>query len=324
MDQNLAYMYLMVEKSKGKFYVTKERLMKHGCKVKLFNGVEGWFKRINEYGKEKGVQVEHYIISSGLKEMIEGTVIANEFKKIYASCYYYGESGEALWPAQAINYTNKTQFLFRIEKGILNINDQKVNDYVAHSELRVPFRNIVYIGDSATDIPCMKLVNSHGGHSIGVFNPETQDKSKVYAMMEQSRIKYFTEAIYSKDSDLEKLLKNIIDMTVVTEVLEKRHFECNVEAGEYKKHPMDYRKDILINNLEDSMNYLNICTVIDELKEINHFNEAQNLKILNTAIQNKQIKSFINEKNVKEFYCKILDNVDPESDISKKVKKLFT
>lgn len=170
----------------------------------------------------------------------------------------------------------------------------------------------------------MKLVNSHGGHSIGVFNPETQDKSKVYAMMEQSRIKYFTEAIYSKDSDLEKLLKNIIDMTVVTEVLEKRHFECNVEAGKYKKHPMDYRKDILINNLEDSMNYLNICTVIDELKEINHFNEAQNLKILNTAIQNKQIKSFINEKNVKEFYCKILDNVDPESDISKKVKKLFT
>lgn len=255
--------------------------------------------------------------------MIEGTVIANEFKKIYASCYYYGESGEALWPAQAINYTNKTQFLFRIEKGILNINDQKVNDYVAHSELRVPFRNIVYIGDSATDIPCMKLVNSHGGHSIGVFNPETQDKSKVYTMMEQNRIKYFTEAIYSKDSDLEKLLKNIIDKTVVTEVLEKRHFECNVEAGEYKKHPMDYRKDILINNLEDSMNYLNICTVIDELKEINHFNEAQNLKILNTAIQNKQIKSFINEKNVKEFYCKILDNVDPESDVSKKVKELF-
>ena len=267
MDQNLAYMYLMVEKTKGKFYATKESLMKYGRSLKLFNGVEGWFKRINKYGKEKGVQVEHYIISSGLKEIIEGTVIANEFKKIYASCYYYSESGEALWPAQAINYTNKTQLLFRIEKGILNINDQKVNDYVAHSELRVPFRNIVYIGDSATDIPCMKLVNSHGGHSIGVFNPETQDKSKVYTMMEQNRIKYFTEAIYSKDSDLEKLLKNIIDMTVATEVLEKRHFECNVEAGEYKKHPMDYRKDILINNLEDSMNYLNICTVIDELKE---------------------------------------------------------
>ena len=277
MDQNLAYMYLMVEKTKGKFYVTKEKLMKHGSEVNLFNGVEGWFKRINEYGKEKGVQVEHYIISSGLKEMIEGTVIANEFKKIYASCYYYGESGEALWPAQAINYTNKTQLLFRIEKGILNINDQKVNDYVAHSELRVPFRNIVYIGDSATDIPCMKLVNSHGGHSIGVFNPETQDKSKVYTMMEQNRIKYFTEANYSKDSDLEKLLKNIIDKTVVTEVLEKRHFECNVEAEEYKKHPMDYRKDISINNLEDSMDPLNICTVIDELKEIKHFNEAQNL-----------------------------------------------
>jgi hypothetical protein len=320
MDQNLAYMYLMVEKSKGKFYVTKNKLMEYGRQVKLFNGVEGWFKRINEYGNEKGVQVEHYIISSGLKEMIEGTVIASEFKKIYASCYYYGESGEALWPAQAINYTNKTQFLFRIEKGILNINDQKVNDYIAHSELRVPFRNIVYIGDSATDIPCMKLVNTYGGHSIGVFNPETQDKSKVYTMMAQNRIKYFAEAIYSKDSNLEKLLKMIIDKTVVTEVLEKRHFECNAEAESY---PTNCRKDVLINDLEDSMNFLNIRNTINELRKMGVFTVAQNLKILNAAIQNPQIRSIIEEKEVKEFYSKILKNTDPESDVSKMVKELF-
>jgi len=320
MDQNLAYMYLMVEKSKGKFYVTKNKLMEYGRQVKLFNGVEGWFKRINEYGNEKGVQVEHYIISSGLKEMIEGTVIASEFKKIYASCYYYGESGEALWPAQAINYTNKTQFLFRIEKGILNINDQKVNDYIAHSELRFPFRNIVYIGDSATDIPCMKLVNTYGGHSIGVFNPETQDKSKVYTMMAQNRIKYFAEAIYSKDSNLEKLLKMIIDKTVVTEVLEKRHFECNAEAESY---PTNCRKDVLINDLEDSMNFLNIRNTINELRKMGVFTVAQNLKILNAAIQNPQIRSIIEEKEVKEFYSKILKNTDPESDVSKMVKELF-
>ena len=320
MDQNLAYMYLMVEKSKGKFYVTKNKLMEYGSQVKLFNGVEGWFKRINEYGNEKGVQVEHYIISSGLKEMIEGTVIASEFKKIYASCYYYGESGEALWPAQAINYTNKTQFLFRIEKGILNINDQKVNDYIAHSELRVPFRNIVYIGDSATDIPCMKLVNTYGGHSIGVFNPETQDKSKVYTMMAQNRIKYFAEAIYSKDSNLEKLLKMIIDKTAVTEVLEKRHFECNAEAESY---PTNCRKDVLINDLEDSMNFLNIRNTINELRKMGVFTVAQNLKILNAAIQNPQIRSIFEEKEVKEFYSKILKNTDPESDVSKKVKELF-
>ena len=320
MDQNLAYMYLMVEKSKGKFYVTKNKLMEYGSQVKLFNGVEGWLKRINEYRNEKGVQVEHYIISSGLKEMIEGTVIASEFKKIYASCYYYGESGEALWPAQAINYTNKTQFLFRIEKGILNINDQKVNDYIAHSELRVPFRNIVYIGDSATDIPCMKLVNTYGGHSIGVFNPETQDKSKVYTMMAQNRIKYFAEAIYSKDSNLEKLLKMIIDKTAVTEVLEKRHFECNAEAESY---PTNCRKDVLINDLEDSMNFLNIRNTINELRKMGVFTVAQNLKILNAAIQNPQIRSIIEEKEVKEFYSKILKNTDPESDVSKKVKELF-
>lgn len=100
-----------------------------------------WFERIRQYGLNHGVQIEHYIISSGLKEMIEGTDMAKEgaFTKIYASAFMFDDKGVAVWPAQAINYTNKTQFLFRIQKGILDINDLGVNDYIKPEDQRVPF-----------------------------------------------------------------------------------------------------------------------------------------------------------------------------------------
>lgn len=323
MDQNLAYMYLMVKKSKGKFYVTKDKLMEYGSKVKLFEGVETWFNRINDYAKGKGVEVKHYIISSGLKEMIEGTAIADKFEKIYASCFFYGEDCDALWPAQAINYTNKTQFLFRIEKGILDINDQKVNDYVEPSEIKIPFRNIVYIGDSATDVPCMKLVNTYGGHSIGVFNPDTQDKSKVYNMMNQNRIKYFVEAVYSEGSDLEKLLKNIIDKTAATELLEESYFKYSSEAKEYKNRPIEYKEDVWINKLEDSMNFANTHEVIAELSKSNDFNAAQILKILNAALRNSQVRSIINDLDVKKFYKGVIKKAGSENERAEKVKELF-
>lgn len=235
MDQNLAYMYLMAKKSRGKLLFTKETLREYGSKVKLFAGVESWFERINEYGKQKKVEVEHYIISSGLKEMIEGTKVAPYFKKIYASSFYFDDDKVAVWPAQAVNYTNKTQFLFRIEKGVLDVNDQKVNAYFQPNQYRVPFRNMIYIGDSDTDIPCIKLVNNNGGHSIGVYNAKSQDKSKVFRMLDENRIKYFAPADYRENSRLEILIKQIIDRTVSNEILEKVYFECLAEKNQSKK-----------------------------------------------------------------------------------------
>lgn len=232
MDNNLAYMYKMVQESEGNIIFNKETLAEYGAKVKLFNGVNEWFERIREYGKEHNVIVEHYIISSGLKEMIEGTKIAKNgaFEKIYASSFYYNDRGVAKWPAQVINYTSKTQFLFRIEKGVLDINDPGVNDYFSPEEMRVPFRNMVYIGDSDTDIPCMKLVNSYGGHSIGVYNPITQDKAKVHRMIRDKRIKYFAPADYSEGLELDCIVKAIIDKTVAYEVLENKYFDNIAEA----------------------------------------------------------------------------------------------
>ena len=234
MDSNLAYMLKMVLASQGRIEFSRQALMDYGSQVKLFKGVASWFDRIREYGRMHHVIVEHYIISSGLKEMIEGTKIARNgaFEKIYASSFYFNEEGSALWPAQVINYTSKTQFLFRIEKGILDINDPGVNEFFPPDQIRVPFRNMVYIGDSDTDIPCMKLVNTYGGHSIGVYNPETGDKRKVYKMLKDQRIRYFAPADYQENSELDCLVKAIIEKTAVYETLENRYYENLSEVEE--------------------------------------------------------------------------------------------
>ena len=232
MDSNLAYMYKMVQEAEGNLVFTREALREYGSKVKLFEGVEAWFERVSEYGAKQGVRVEHYIISSGLKEMIEGTGIAKSgaFERIYASSFYFNENGTVKWPAQVVNYTNKTQFLFRISKGVLDINDGGVNDYFEPDEIRIPFRNMVYIGDSDTDVPCMKLVNSYGGHSIGVYNPVTGDKNKVLKMIKENRIRYFAPADYREGTDMDILVKTIIDAVAAGERLERLHADSMSEA----------------------------------------------------------------------------------------------
>lgn len=233
MDGNSAYMLKMVKEAEGNLVFTRRALEDYGSRVALFDGVDTWFERIREYGRTHGVIVEHYIISSGLKEMIEGTCVARAgaFERIYASSFYYNDRGVAEWPAQIVNYTNKTQFLFRIQKGVLDVNDPAVNDFFAPEDIRVPFRNIVYVGDSQTDIPCMKLVNSYGGHSIGVYNPITCDKSRVYKMLGDNRIRYFARADYTDGSELDTLIKAIIERTASNERLEQFHFDNKSEAG---------------------------------------------------------------------------------------------
>lgn len=324
MDQNLAYMYMMLRSSEGKVLFTKDTLRKDGAKVKLFPGVNTWFDRINQYGEEKGVIVEHYIISSGLKEMIEGTEVADKFKKIYASSFYFNEKGVATWPAQVVNYTNKTQFLFRIKKGVLDINDQNINAYFEPNEYRVPFRNIVYIGDSDTDIPCMKLVNTNGGHSIGVYNSETKDKSKVFRMLEENRIKYFAPADYTKDSKLEILLKQIIDRTASNEILENFHFECINEKNKETKNKgeQELQKDDLINRLEDSTSFANTHTIIAEMNDVKSWSDEQKKKLIKIALKNSQVKYILKDKDIKQFYKALCNGLDEEeiSEIMKKMK----
>lgn len=304
MDQNLAYMYMMSDKARGKVLFTKTTLKTEGEKVKLFPGVNTWFDRINEYGKDRNVKIEHYIISSGLKEMIEGTEVADKFKMIYASSFFYDEKDVAIWPAQAVNFTNKTQFLFRIEKGVLDINDQNVNAYYKPDEYRVPFRNMVYIGDSDTDIPCMKLVNTYGGHSIGVYNPDTDDKSKVFRMLTENRIKYFVPADYTDGSQLEDLVHKIIDRTATNEVLEEIHFKCLIEKNDEMKKQTEEEllKEELIDKLEDSRSFDNTHKIIEQLLKVRGWTEQQIEKIIRIAKENSQVMYILKDEDVKKFY----------------------
>lgn len=314
MDQNLAWMFMMSKGSHGKFIFNKDTLKEFGSKVELFPGVKTWFERINKYGEEHGVKVEHYIISSGLKEMIEGTVIADKFKKIYASSFYYDSDGVAIWPAQVVNYTDKTQFLFRIEKGVLDVNDQQVNTFFKQNELRVPFRNMVYIGDSDTDIPCMKLVNTNGGHSIGVYNSETNDKSKVFKMLSENRIKYFAPADYSENSKLEQLILKIIDRTKSNEILENFYFDCLDERNLADKEisEEERNKNNLINKLENSFNFKTTHFVIDELSKIDSWTEKQKQRLCKIGVENSQVFSILTDPDVKDFYKEICKHCDSE------------
>ncbi|MBQ7120042.1 MAG: haloacid dehalogenase-like hydrolase [Oscillospiraceae bacterium] len=330
MDSNLAYMYKMVQEAHGRIVFTKQALEEYGAKVTLYPGVEEWFERIKKYGEENGVIVEHYIISSGLKEMIEGTSVAKagSFERIYASSFMFDDRGVAVWPAQAINYTNKTQFLFRIGKGVLDVNDSGVNDYFAPEDIRVPFRNIVYIGDSATDIPCMKLVNANGGHSIGVYDNNTLDKSKVYKMLQDNRIKYFTPADYTEDSEIDRLVKAIIIRTASNEVLENIHYSCKKEqkqkdiqrsSDENKRKRFD-----LIIALDGSKSFETTHLIMSDLLAIESWEEEEIEMLLDIAIRNHPVRYLLNDLDVKSFYRNIIKQLPSSTEKSQKVESFFS
>lgn len=213
-DPILSYMLKMLEHaSKTNIPIKREDFQATGRNIKLYKGVESWFERINRYGAERGIEILHYINSSGLKEIIEGTPIAGEFKKIYACEFLYNENGDAYWPAVAINYTNKTQFIYKINKGVDSVSDSHlVNAFVPDSERPVPFEHMIYVGDGTTDIPCMRLVSDRRGHSIGVYNPESeQGYQKTKLLLEQNRVSMISPADYSEGSRMEKLVKTILD-----------------------------------------------------------------------------------------------------------------
>ena len=325
MDQNLAYMFKMMEAAEGQVLFTKDSLKRYGAQVRLFPGVESWFQRIRKYGEEHGVIVEHYIISSGLKEMIEGTTIANEFEKIYASSFLYNEKRVAKWPTQVVNYTNKTQFLFRIEKGVLDINDLGVNEAFAPENIRVPFRNMVYIGDSDTDIPCMKVVNSNGGYSIGVYNADIQDKAKVYKMMREGRIRYFAPSDYSEGSQLDELVKAIIDRTVTNEKLEEIHFRCkreNIEADKQSSEEGKAKTDLLIA-LENSRSFARTHEIVKKLSRHITWSHEETEQLCYIAVNNSQVKYIIGDADVKQFYSRVLKNAGRLTEDMAAVKEML-
>ena len=210
----LAYMKLMFDEArKSGIKLIREDFHRYGADIKLFEGVREWFRNVNEYGRRHGVIIEHYINSSGLKEIIEGSPIAREFKHIFAGSFIYDDAGEAEWPGIAVDYTAKTQFLFKIQKGIFSSRDaKKVNESMADENKRIPFPHMIYFGDGETDVPSMKIVNMFGGNAIAVFNPEDPRKRGVARkLLRQGRVNFITPASYTRESRTFRVVCAIID-----------------------------------------------------------------------------------------------------------------
>lgn len=227
-DPILTYMAKMIHEAKSKgLSLKKEAFKECGKNIRLYNGVEEWFDRINAYALHYGIRALHYVNSSGIKEIIEGTSIADRFRKIYACSFLYDIDGVAYWPACAVNYTNKTQFIFKINKGVESVWDGKlVNQYIEESKRPVQFKHMIYIGDGTTDIPCMKLVKQQGGHSIAVYNSDSEtDHEQMLGLIRDDRVTHISPADYSDGSQLDTIVKTIIDNIYTEHKLNKLSYK---------------------------------------------------------------------------------------------------
>lgn len=225
MDSILAYMYWMLRKANAADHpIRREDFVKLGEDLEYFPGVPEWFARMNRFAEEIGVTLEHYIISSGLLEVIEGSRIYHEFHKVFACEFLYDANGVACWPKNAVNYTTKTQFLFRINKGILDISKVKeLNHYMPEDSRRIPFRNMIYIGDGLTDVPCMKLVKVNGGKSIAVYQEGTRGTAE--ELIHEDRVDLIAAADYRENQELDLLVRDIIWQMAIGDKLVRKGME---------------------------------------------------------------------------------------------------
>lgn len=219
MDGILAYMFAMIRQAEAKSKpFTRQDLVEKGRKVVFYPGVESWFRRVNRFGLTCGVQVEHYVISSGLREIIEGSAISGEFKEIYASEFYYDEGGKPVWPKLAVNFTAKTQFVYRINKGVLDVsNDRDLNASMPDDSKRVPFTSMIYVGDGLSDVPCMKMMRAYGGQAIAVYQDD--NRTGVEDLLAKGRVDFIFPADYSEGTELDRTIKNVIQKMAIADRL---------------------------------------------------------------------------------------------------------
>ena len=225
MDGILAYMYTMIRESEKRgLPFTRADLVEKGREIVLFPGVQDWFGRINAFGETQGVQVEHYVISSGLREIIEGSAISGAFKEIYASEFYYDDAGRPVWPKLTVNFTAKTQFVYRINKGVLDVsNDRDLNASMPDDSKRVPFTNMIYIGDGLSDVPCMKMMRAYGGQAIAVY--QESNRSGVEDLLAKGRVDFIFPADYSEGTELDRTAKNILRRMAISDALTEENQE---------------------------------------------------------------------------------------------------
>ena len=233
MDGLLAYMYTMIQECAAQNIKLDRAFLNHcGESIQLFPGVREWFARINAFGESLGVQVEHYVISSGLREIIEGSGIAQEFREIYACEFYYNENGDACWPKLDVNFTNKTQFVYRINKGILDVSrDKELNDSMPDDSKRVPFTNMIYVGDGLSDVPCMKMMRAYGGQAIAVY--QASNRQGVEKLLADGRVDFIFPADYREGMELDRTVRDILrKMTITDRLLEVNNRQLRSIGGD--------------------------------------------------------------------------------------------
>ena len=233
MDGLLAYMYTMIQECAAQNIKLDRAFLNHcGESIQLFPGVRKWFARINAFGESLGVQVEHYVISSGLREIIEGSGIAQEFREIYACEFYYNENGDACWPKLDVNFTNKTQFVYRINKGILDVSrDKELNDSMPDDSKRVPFTNMIYMGDGLSDVPCMKMMRAYGGQAIAVY--QASNRQGVEKLLADGRVDFIFPADYREGMELDRTVRDILrKMTITDRLLEVNNRQLRSIGGD--------------------------------------------------------------------------------------------
>ena len=233
MDGLLAYMYTMIQECAAQNIKLDRAFLNHcGESIQLFPGVREWFARINAFGESLGVQVEHYVISSGLREIIEGSGIAQEFREIYACEFYYNENGDACWPKLDVNFTNKTQFVYRINKGILDVSrDKELNDSMPDDSKRVPFTNMIYMGDGLSDVPCMKMMRAYGGQAIAVY--QANNRQGVEKLLADGRVDFIFPADYREGMELDRTVRDILrKMTITDRLLEVNNRQLRSIGGD--------------------------------------------------------------------------------------------
>ncbi|MFV0626341.1 MAG: haloacid dehalogenase-like hydrolase [Alphaproteobacteria bacterium] len=217
-DQVTGSMYYIQKTAKEKGIVlTRDFFKKMGENIKYYHGVLDWFDRINKYGKELNLEIEHYIISAGYEEIIAGSAIQQHFKDIFACSYAYDDKDHPVWPARVVNYSIKVQCLSKINKGLKQTQDRAVNEFTPDNERAIPYPKMIYFGDGATDIPPMKIIKERGGHAIAVYKPKSKDKNNAIKLLNDGRVNFALPADYSENKEIDHVVKTIL-LKIATEV----------------------------------------------------------------------------------------------------------
>ena len=229
-DMMLVYMRHIIEALElGRIDVKRADFAAMARQIKYFPGVATWFGRMNAYVRRRSrgqVTLQHYLISAGQKEILDGAAIRKHFRRIYASEYHFNHHGTATFPKLLVTDTMKTQFLFRINKGREGVTES-INEHMPESERPIPFQNMIYVGDGMTDVPSMALTKKSGGHTVAVYNPRgKRGRATCVKLLDAGRADFISEADYRKGSKLSRRVELLLDAIIADVAYRREAFAC--------------------------------------------------------------------------------------------------